>query len=219
MLDMVTGMVLWVGAIVSAVKFKKIEHFLLFAWLGAMSLPMVLTAEGIPHALRLVGAIPVIFIWIGLGFNWIFERFKDKRIGYTLIISLLVITGFLGFKKYFIDFPTYVEAREAYAEDMYIMGQDLRKSPQERENLIIAGEFGLKTVQYLTHANQPKMTQYEIYEITDQFALPDGKYKIYITANWYDSAIRAFLDKGYWFNFSPVKSDVGERILYYEFEN
>ncbi|MDD3678878.1 MAG: glycosyltransferase family 39 protein [Patescibacteria group bacterium] len=219
MLDIVTGAIFWIGIVLSALKFKKIEHFLLFAWLGAMSLPMILTAEGIPHALRLVGAIPVIFIWIGLGFSWIYEKIKDKKVSLVVVSSLLLIASFLGFKKYFIDFPVYVEAREAYAEDMYIMGQDLRNSPSDRENLVIAGEFGLKTVQYLTHGNRPKITQFETYEISENFVLPEGKYKIYITAGWYDSAIRALLEKGYWFNFSPVKSDLGGRTLYYEFEN
>ncbi len=219
MLDMITGIFFWVGFVYSLLKIKKIEHFLLLTLFGAMSLPMVLTAEGIPHALRLVGAIPVVFIWIALGINFVVEKINNKNVKYIVLGLILIIAGGLGFKKYFIDFPTYTEAREAYSEDMVVMADDIKNSSSERINYMITGEFGLKTVDYMTHGSKPEIIQYETYEIVDNFKVTGDNYKIFVTPNWLKDADKAFLMSGYYFDFKPVKSDLDGRILYYEYSN
>jgi 4-amino-4-deoxy-L-arabinose transferase-like glycosyltransferase len=219
MLDIVTGIFFWFGIIVSLIKFKKIEHFLLFAWLGAMSLPMILTAEGIPHALRLVGAIPVIFIWIGLGINFLIERINNRNLKYGAVALIFLIAGFLGFKKYFVDFPTHVEAREAYSEDMVVMGYDIREASADRTNIMITGGFGLKTVSYLTHGVEPQMIHYEIYQLADEFTPPSGNYKIFVARTWLEDTKNELMNAGYWYDFQPVRSEFDERILYYEYES
>lgn len=219
MLDIVTGLFFWVGLLWSLLKIKKIEHFILWSWFGAMSLPMILTAEGIPHALRLVGAMPVIFIWIGLGVNYLAEKIPNKKWQYAFVAIVLLAAGGLGFKKYFIDFPSYAEAREAYSEDMVIMANDLKKSPEERENILLTGGFGLKTVDFITHQEKPKMRQFETYQIADHLFLPADNFKIYVARSWLPEVERELAKKGYKFEFGPVKSDLDDRILYYEYQN
>lgn len=219
MLDIVTGIFFWIGIIISLKRFKKLEYFILIFWFFAMSLPMVLTAEGIPHALRLVGTMPVVFIWIALGIDWLISKFKNKNIKYVVVGLILLIAGVLGFKKYFIDFPSHKEAREAYSEDMVIMANDIRNSSPERENIMITGEFGLKTVYFMTHHLNPKITQHETYEIKSDLNLPTGEYKIFVAKSWLEDTERNLLELGYWFDFKPVRSDLDERIIYYEYQN
>src|SRR3989338_1313497 len=48
----------------------------LFAWFFAMLLPSALTYEGIPHNLRIIGMIPPIFIFAGIGAFWTYEKIK-----------------------------------------------------------------------------------------------------------------------------------------------
>jgi len=48
---------------------------LLVAW-GAMLVPSITTAEGLPHALRSIGAIPPSYIFTGLGSYWLFTKIK-----------------------------------------------------------------------------------------------------------------------------------------------
>lgn len=219
MLDVITGIFFWIGIVLSVLRFKKLEYFILITWFGAMSLPMVLTAEGIPHALRLVGTMPVVFIWIALGIDWIAEKIKSKNAKYVFVGTVILAATFFGFKKYFIDFPSMTEAREAYSEDMVIMAYDMRQAPEDRILYAITGEFGLKTVDFMTHASQPEIVQLETYEIADNFSLTGGNYKIYVTPSWLDDAKREFMKAGYWFDFKPVKSELDERVLYYEYQN
>jgi hypothetical protein len=220
MLDLFTGIFFWVGAVVSLLGIRKIENFLLFMWFGAMSLPMILTAEGIPHALRLVGAMPVIFIWIAMGINFVYEKIKNPKLGYAFLALVLIPASVLGIKKYHVDFPTYLEAREAYSEDMVAVAYDLKKSPQDRDNILIMSEFGTKSIQFITHGTKPQYRRYESYQIVDQLkSLPQSNYKIYVQANWINEAANEFQRLGFQEEFKEVRSDFDGRVLYYVYEN
>jgi 4-amino-4-deoxy-L-arabinose transferase-like glycosyltransferase len=219
MLDIVTGIFFWVGFAVSLINIKKIEHYLLLAWLGAMSLPMILTAEGIPHALRLVGIMPVVFIWIAVGVYEVSKRLKNKTVKYAFLTIVLFTAGFLGFQKYFIDFPARAEARDAYTEDMVYMANDLNDAPDGRVNYLVTGEFGLKTVQFLTHPKNPTMVQLETYEIRNQFRPKGLYYKVFVTPQWLEQVRDELTLLGYDFEFTPVYSKVDGRTLYYVYTN
>ncbi len=53
------------------------QSFLLL-WLGVMLLPGVLTYEGIPHSLRVIGAIPPVFILSALGGYLVFRQIRQR---------------------------------------------------------------------------------------------------------------------------------------------
>ena len=69
----------------------KIQYTILFVWFFSMMLPVVLTREGIPHALRAIGMIPPVMMLAALGAQeartWIYtwavrqkNRFPDYAI-------------------------------------------------------------------------------------------------------------------------------------------
>lgn len=49
------------------------KYCLLAAWFWGMLIPVITTAEGIPHGLRSIGTIPVVFIISALGLYWFGE--------------------------------------------------------------------------------------------------------------------------------------------------
>lgn len=49
------------------------SYFLLAGWFTAMLLPVITTAEGIPHGLRAIGTIPVVFIITALGLDLVMQ--------------------------------------------------------------------------------------------------------------------------------------------------
>ncbi|MBI4836811.1 MAG: hypothetical protein HY813_00170 [Candidatus Portnoybacteria bacterium] len=51
----------------------QISLFLL-TWFFALLLPEILSNEGLPHALRAIGAIPPVFIFAGMGGIWLIDR-------------------------------------------------------------------------------------------------------------------------------------------------
>jgi len=219
MLELATGIFMWVGAAISVIKIKKVEHFLLLALFGAMSVPMVITAEGIPHALRLVGTLPVIFVWIGLGMSFILDKIKNPKFRYVLATTIILIAAFFGAKKYFVDFPSHAEAREAYTEDMVYMAENLNNLSAVDMNYLITGEFGLKTVYFLTHEKNPPITQLETYEIENEFRPTSQSFRVYVTPSWLPEARKSLIHLKYQLDFTPVKSRVDGRTLYYVGKN
>lgn len=217
MLDIFTGILFWIGLGLSFIRIRKIEYFLLIIWFGAMSIPEVLTAEGIPHALRMVGTMPVVFLWIGLGLAYIFEKFRLKYAATIGVMVIVVFSGSICYYRYFIQFPRSGDAGEAYAEDMVGIANDINKSPINRRNILIVGEYGTKTIDFITNSTGRKYERYEIRDVPS-IKRDKGSYKIFIQKDWYQEIgpILPYLNIN-----KPVKevtSDIDGRIIYYEYE-
>lgn len=216
MLDIFTGVLFWIGLGVTLWRFKKIEYFLLIMWFGAMSLPEVLTAEGIPHALRMVGTMPVVFLWIALGLDLVFSKIKSKYIPIVGIFMILVISGAIGFSRYFIIFPNSGDAGEAYAEDMVGIANDVNAADPSRQNILIVGEYGTKTVNFITHSTNHAWTRYEARDLSGLKI--DKNSRVFIQRDWIDEAKVNLQNLGYVGRFDSVKSNIDQRTIYYIFE-
>lgn len=55
------------------------KYYLLTGWFFGFLLPVVTTAEGIPHGLRGIGVIPAVFIFAALGLMWFVEVVMKLR--------------------------------------------------------------------------------------------------------------------------------------------
>ncbi len=216
MLDIFVGILMWAGIVISLIKFKKIEYFLLVVWFVALSIPELLTSDGIPHALRMVGVIPVVFLWAALGLEWALAKIKVKQMVYVGMASILIISGAAGFYKYFVQFPSYAQARDAYAEDMTQMAYDINAQPKGEKIILIAGEYGSKTVQFITHSTKPDIERLEIRDIKG-LKLPESNYKIYIERDWEADALKELRKIGFKRALTSVPSPADQRIIYYEY--
>lgn len=216
MLDIFVGILMWAGIVVSAINLRKIENFILFAWFGALSLPELLTSEGIPHALRIVGVIPVVFLWSAIGLEWLLEKIKVKKVLYAGLALILVVSGTLGFYKYFVLFPSLSESREAYAENMVEVARDIKKQPVNTKIILIMGEYGTKTVDYIIYPTGKTYERYEVYTIKN-LKLPKEKYKIYVEREWKDDAVKELQKIGFDKGFTAIPSKDDKRIIYYEY--
>lgn len=216
MLDIFVGVLMWFGVVISLIRFKKIEYFLLIMWFGALSLPELLTSEGIPHALRIVGVIPVVFLWAAIGLDWMLEKIKLKQSMYVGMAAILIVSGAAGFYKYFVQFPSFSESREAYAENMVQMARDINKQPKGTKIILIASEYGTKTIEFMTHPTNPDISKYEIYTIKN-LKLPTSHYKIYIERGWKDDALKELQKIGFKRSLTSVPSPADQRIIYYEY--
>ncbi len=220
MLEPIIGVLFWVGLILALFKIKKIEYFILIVSLAVLSLPELLTGEGIPHALRLVGIIPVVFILSGLGFEWFIALLKKvgnvkfkffEGIIATLILCLSLLTAA---HKYFVILPNSTDGREAYAEDMVTMAERIKVLPQNQEVILIAGEYGTKTVKYLTHGVQRSIKRCELSDI-DKINL-NSQSAIFVQKDWIEESLSSFGDRNLNLELTPVFSDLDGRVLFYE---
>ncbi|MBU2028520.1 glycosyltransferase family 39 protein, partial [Patescibacteria group bacterium] len=109
-LDPLTGIAFLFGIIFSVFLFfqklyrrlkQKIRdpelevHALLILWSFIMLAPEFLTAEGLPHALRSMGNLPVIFIFSALTFNFFLEKSEQHRLIFRKIILFLAVFSLL----------------------------------------------------------------------------------------------------------------------------
>lgn len=128
-------------------------HLTLISWWFIMLIPGILTSEGIPHALRSIGAIPPSFIWVGLGGSLIFKvirkriPFKINGFNYYLIIfSLIFLT--LSFilaqhSRYFELWAKNPETKNAFSKDFVGIGNYLNSLADKTQKYVIVNQPGV----------------------------------------------------------------------------
>ena len=124
-----------------------IVYSLLFTWFFAMLLPGVLTYEGIPHALRVVGVIPVVYIFAALGGWWAYEQLckiiKNRRLLLIICLLFLIAVGFSEFHKYFFSWAKNPNVEGAYTKKFADLGYYLNFLPQDYKKYVIVNEPGV----------------------------------------------------------------------------
>ena len=134
---------------------------ILFVSLVAMSLPAILTREGLPHALRAIGMLPPVMIMAGYGAWWSgtkvtawLERQKIKwpeyarqlaRIRRELIILFLVLLltiPLATYQNYFLRWAGHPETYAAFSADLLHIGQFLNSLPRDIKKYVVINAAG-----------------------------------------------------------------------------
>ncbi|MCK4355361.1 glycosyltransferase family 39 protein [Candidatus Parcubacteria bacterium] len=150
------GFILSISKLRGSIEDKKYNLFLvhafLLSWFFIMLLPGILSYEGIPHSLRCIGALPVVFIFSGIGAQFLFEIIKkiihkNKRtltckIFIVILILLMISFVSVQFNKYFISWGKNPETMNAFSYNCVTIGNYLNSLPQETEKYVIINEPG-----------------------------------------------------------------------------
>ena len=147
-----------------------------------MLLPGILSYEGIPHSLRCIGALPVVFIFIGMGACFLYKRIRKliKKNKQTLIckalpfllILLAISFVFVQFSKYFIVWGQNPETRNAFSYNCVAVGNYLNSLPDISEKYVIINEPGpnlplpVETIKFIQHTESKE--QYTNYIFPEQ---------------------------------------------------
>lgn len=151
---------------------------LLFVWLIAMSLPAVLTREGIPHALRSIGILPPAMILAALGADRVYgaigvwsarkktkwpakavqiERIR-RELGVLLIAGIMTVP-LVTYRDYFMQWAEKPETYDAFDTSGAHTGEYLARLPRETKKYVVVNRSGTlvrgipmpsQTVMYLT---------------------------------------------------------------------
>ncbi len=137
--------------LISSLKQKSyslsIIHLILISWLLIMTIPAALTYEGIPHALRMIGTIPVAYIFAALGayqiYHWLKSKMSDKKL--LTVICLLFLSFLISsqFQKYFIDWTNNNETKNAFSYDYLKIGNHLNSLSDNVQKIIIVNASGV----------------------------------------------------------------------------
>jgi 4-amino-4-deoxy-L-arabinose transferase-like glycosyltransferase len=158
LLDLFTGLAFLVGigySISKAIKsillrFKnklsnrKMSIYLfLLIWFLAMLAPEFLTAEGLPHALRSIGTIPVVMLFSALGFEYVLRRSEKEhsptfqKITLSIMIFIFLFIGIFNSLKYHIFWPAKEKTELSFNKNLTDISKFIQTLPKEKEKFVI----------------------------------------------------------------------------------
>ncbi|MDD2731761.1 MAG: glycosyltransferase family 39 protein [Candidatus Pacebacteria bacterium] len=146
------GIIISLIRVFTSLKVKDYYSFSVFifltAWFFIMLLPGFLSSEGIPHSLRVIGVIPVVFIFSGFGAEFIYAKIK-KYYRKPLFLNLFIIAVCLSliwieFYKYFYSWANNPEVSYAYSEDLFEIGAYINTLDDEAEIYVIVNYDGVR---------------------------------------------------------------------------
>lgn len=160
-LDTLTGIAFLFGFTFSLGKFfqhlfQRIVHkvqdtnmdtyTLIVAWFFTMLIPEFLTAEGLPHALRSIGTLPVVFIFSGITFNFFFEKASDRSAIYrttvaSLAVIMLVSIGIFNIVKYHYFWANKTETARSFEKVMVDISRYIDTVPLSEEVFVAVGNM------------------------------------------------------------------------------
>lgn len=162
--------------IFQATGFRDGKYLILIAWFIAMLIPEMTTAEGIPHGLRLVGAIPAVFIFpaiiLAKIINYALDKFKNDSLaksGVSLTIGFYIALIFIGsYNLYFVYYANSPETYYAYRSDLTNVSDYLNQRNNKTKTYLALDAFSEQTVLYFTTlTNNPY-----------QLILPEKSYEV-----------------------------------------
>jgi 4-amino-4-deoxy-L-arabinose transferase-like glycosyltransferase len=144
------GLGISIKKLISSLKTKKgqelITHSLLLSWLFIMLLPGILTYEGIPHALRVIGCIIPAYLLAGLGAwqSYLFVKERTARKTLLKLAGCLLLTAIVlaQFDKYFIKWAQTPEVENYFTKNYTQIGLYLNSLPAETVKYVVVNELG-----------------------------------------------------------------------------
>ncbi|OGZ45805.1 MAG: hypothetical protein A3C84_03390 [Candidatus Ryanbacteria bacterium RIFCSPHIGHO2_02_FULL_48_12] len=152
------------------VAFRNIfttPYGLLLVWFFLLSVPSVISNEGLPHALRTIGMIPPTMIFAALGIDLLMRKgrmlhqqiltavvakFPDleeqiKRIGSefrVLVLAFLVVISIFAYRQYLLHWASSPYAAEAFSENYTSLGKYMRLLPDTTHKYVIVNADGVE---------------------------------------------------------------------------
>jgi len=175
LLNIFVGIMFVLGIVMCLFNLTKPRYVMLLILFGAMLLPSLLTAEGLPHALRSIGTAVPVFMLAGMGANYLlyvwYRTFPINKLaratGLAVICTLLALTLVQSYRQYFIAWAQDSRTYEAYSEGSVAVAKYLiANSRSGSKNLVLMGGYEANPMQYLTHNKVD-------YELIDEKRLRD----------------------------------------------
>jgi len=157
-LDLISGIAFLFGLLYSLIRLihlsalrvfkkernEKMDLFMfLVVWFFIMLTPEFMTAEGLPHALRAIGTLPVVFIFSALTIDYLIEYTKKytwffRSLFLFLIIAMLLFIGLFNSLKYHVFWASRVETARSFENVLMDASDYLKTLPAEKEKFVVA---------------------------------------------------------------------------------
>ncbi len=143
---------------------STVQVFLL-SWFFVGLIPVVLSNEGLPHALRAILLAPVVFIWAGEGLWWVIDKIADfyrsrdkhelrmpirhaymKESSFVAILALIVFLIALTaaeYDKYFNKWAKNPNTAAHFNENYVKIGEELNAMPLNIKKYVLVNAGGI----------------------------------------------------------------------------
>lgn len=137
---------------------KFYVYTFILVWFFAMLAPEFMTAEGLPHALRSIGTLPVTFIIATIPFLWLIGKMKHYGHGFKLVIvsfifislPIIAISETIKYHYFWANNPKQAESFESSLID----NSDYIKSlPAETKVIVIAENMQRIPIKMFNYSN------------------------------------------------------------------
>ncbi len=164
------GILFLIGLVLSLVKIKTThikswEFSIPLIWLAAAGLPVIVSNEGIPHALRAILMAPAAFILAAIGAFKIYELLKpvfSKYKFWLLVIGSLFLITLVAeaYYSYFIVWGKNPNTAAAFSQDYVNVAKEINALPKELPKYVVVEAGGTivhglpmpaQTVMFLTN--------------------------------------------------------------------
>jgi 4-amino-4-deoxy-L-arabinose transferase-like glycosyltransferase len=134
------------------------KHCLLMFWFFGMLAPELLTAEAIPHGLRAIGVLSIIFFWPALSIDFLWEKakkFLNKKIIFLAITFAFLLSPILpyDYNQYFKISAESPDFHYAYRSDLTEVSKYLNERNLKNKTYLVLDEYSVQTPEFLTSEN------------------------------------------------------------------
>ncbi|MCL5733174.1 MAG: hypothetical protein M1334_00725 [Patescibacteria group bacterium] len=168
------GILFLIGLILAAAKFKKLRFSFLLSWLILAALPVVISNEGIPHALRAILMIPPVFILAALGGWWLYDKVanspfcalnNNKLIFNIFVVVFLFLLVVQAYTSYFIAWAQNPNVPGAFNQNYVDIANEINTFPVQTKKYVVVEAGGVlvngipmpaQTVMFLTNTFLPQ---------------------------------------------------------------
>lgn len=144
MLNSWEALFFWLGAGIAVWRWQRPAYRLLLIWLAILPLPAMLARDIlVPNTLRMIGAVPAIYLLAAIGvwetFHFLKERFRDERKGVAAVALAFVVSGTVlvqgvsTYRTYFQKWADEPGVYHEYAEGWVDLIQVLSLQPPDAE--------------------------------------------------------------------------------------
>ena len=157
-----------IGGIILYLMFLSTVICTLIFWLIVAALPVVISNEGLPHALRSILMAPPVLILAALGgiyfYDWLAKKLSKKMllVFCSLLFAILITEAY---SSYFYSWGRNNEVKNAFSQNYVEIGRMLNGLPRELPKYVVVQEGGVpvrglpmptQTVMFITDTFLPK---------------------------------------------------------------
>lgn len=176
-------------------KFLRFAFCILIFWIILAALPVVISSEGLPHALRSILMLPPAIILAAAGGTYIYEKLKSAgriRFAAWSAIFLAIILLAQAYVAYFLVWAINPNTADAFSANYVALGRELNALPPEVPKYVVVQAGGVnvrgipmpaQTIMFITDTFSPENQRAKnIYYIlpNQEEEIPNGNLRFYV---------------------------------------